>query len=99
MLASMSEPRADTPPLNWSDLGVVATSREPIGVAGEMTFVVPSLLLSDEAIELFTDRARHARPDFDITGDGAAVVTEICRRLDGMRSTRSSTACTTGSAC
>ena len=48
MLASMSEPRADTPPLNWSDLGVVATSREPIGVAGEMTFVVPSLLLSDE---------------------------------------------------
>ena len=62
----------------------MATSREPIGVPGEVTWRVPSLSLADEAIELFTDRARRARPDFDVTDDNAAAVTEICRRLDGM---------------
>ena len=65
-------------------LAVLATSREPIGVPGEVTWRVPSLSLADEAIELFTDRARRARPDFYITADNAAAVTEICRRLDGM---------------
>ena len=63
---------------------VLATSREPIGVAGEVTWRVPSLSLADEAIELFTDRARLVRPDFAVTDDNAATVTEICRRLDGM---------------
>ena len=53
-------------------------------MAGEVTWRVPSLSLADEAIELFTDRARLARPDFSITDDDAATVTEICRRLDGM---------------
>ena len=43
---------------------VLATSREPIGVAGEVSWRVPSLSLADEAIELFTDRARRVRPDF-----------------------------------
>ena len=45
---------------------------------------MPSLSLADEAIELFADRARLARPDFRVTDDNAAAVTEICRRLDGM---------------
>jgi predicted ATPase/class 3 adenylate cyclase/DNA-binding CsgD family transcriptional regulator len=63
-------------------LGILVTSREPIGVAGEMTWRVPSLSLADEAIELFVDRARLARPDFTISD--AATVGEICRRLDGM---------------
>ena len=63
---------------------LVATSREPIGVAGEVSWRVPSLSLADEAIELFTDRARLARPDFKITDDNAAAAAEICRRLDGM---------------
>jgi predicted ATPase/class 3 adenylate cyclase/DNA-binding CsgD family transcriptional regulator len=63
---------------------LLATSREPIGVAGEVTWRVPSLSLADEAIELFTDRARLARPDFKITEDNAAAAAEICRRLDGM---------------
>ena len=45
-------------------LTLLTTSREPIGVAGEVTWRVPSLSLADEAIELFTDRARHVRPDF-----------------------------------
>jgi predicted ATPase len=65
-------------------LTLLATSREPIAVAGEVTWRVPPLSLGAEAIELFTDRARLARPDFSITDDDAATVTEICRRLDGM---------------
>jgi predicted ATPase/DNA-binding CsgD family transcriptional regulator len=65
-------------------LSLVATSREPIGVAGEVSWRVPSLSLADEAIELFTDRARQVRPDFRLTDDNAATATEICRRLDGV---------------
>ena len=65
-------------------LTLLATSREPIGVAGEISWRVPSLSLTDEAIELFTDRARHVRPDFAITDDNAATAGEICRRLDGL---------------
>jgi predicted ATPase/class 3 adenylate cyclase/DNA-binding CsgD family transcriptional regulator len=63
---------------------LLATSREPIGVAGEVSWRVPSLSLSDEAVELFTDRARRVRPDFRVTDENAAAVTEICRRLDGL---------------
>jgi len=65
-------------------LTIVTTSREPLGLAGELTWRVPSLTLDDEAIELFTDRARRARPDFRVTDDNLALVTEICQRLDGM---------------
>ena len=43
-------------------LTLLTTSREPIGVPGEVSWRVPSLSLRDEAIDLFTDRARHARP-------------------------------------
>ncbi|MGB9252877.1 MAG: adenylate/guanylate cyclase domain-containing protein, partial [Mycobacterium sp.] len=63
---------------------VLATSREPIGVPGEVTWRVPPLSLADEAMELFTDRARRVLPDFTITGDTAGAVTDICQRLDGM---------------
>jgi predicted ATPase/DNA-binding CsgD family transcriptional regulator len=65
-------------------LTLLATSREAIGVAGEVAWRVPSLSLADEALELFTDRARHARPDFTLTDDNAATVGEICARLDGV---------------
>src|SRR3984885_6373122 len=65
-------------------LTLLTTSREPIGVTGEVSWRVPSLSLDDEAIELFTDRARHARPEFSVTDDNATVVSEICRRLDGL---------------
>ena len=53
-------------------------------MAGEVSWRVPSLSLADEAIDLFIDRARHARPDFVVTDDNAAVVAEICTRLDGL---------------
>ncbi len=65
-------------------LTLLTTSREPIGVAGEVSWRVPSLPLADEAIELFADRARRARPDFAVNDDNAATVAEICRRLDGV---------------
>jgi predicted ATPase/class 3 adenylate cyclase/DNA-binding CsgD family transcriptional regulator len=66
------------------NLTLLATSREPIGVAHEATWRVPSLPLADDAIELFGNRARLAKTDFRVTDANAAVVTDICRRLDGM---------------
>lgn len=66
------------------ELKIVATSREPIGVAGEVTWRIPPLSLADEAVELFEQRARQARPDFTASGADVALVTEICRRLDGV---------------
>ena len=92
---------------------MLATSREPLGVSGELSWRVPSLPLADEAVELFTDRARRARPNFVVGEDNAAMVHEICERLDGMplaielaaarvracRCARSWTACTIGSGC
>jgi predicted ATPase/class 3 adenylate cyclase/DNA-binding CsgD family transcriptional regulator len=65
-------------------LTLLATSREPIAVAGEVSWRVPSLSLADEAIELFTDRARRVRPDFAVSDDNADAAGEICRRLDGL---------------
>ena len=65
-------------------LTLLTTSREPIGVAGEVSWRVPSLSLADEAIELFADRARRVRPDFAVSDDNVAVVGEICARLDGL---------------
>jgi predicted ATPase/class 3 adenylate cyclase/DNA-binding CsgD family transcriptional regulator len=65
-------------------LAVLATSREPLVVTGEATWRVPSLSVADAAIELFADRARLAQAGFTITDANAAVVAEICARLDGM---------------
>lgn len=66
------------------DVTVLATSREPIGMAGELTWRVPSLTVDGEALELFVDRARRMRPDFQLTEGNSEAVAEICRRLDGM---------------
>jgi predicted ATPase/DNA-binding CsgD family transcriptional regulator len=65
-------------------LTLLTTSREPIGVAGEVSWRVPSLSLANDAIELFIDRARRARADFIFTEANSATVTEICGRLDGL---------------
>jgi predicted ATPase/class 3 adenylate cyclase/DNA-binding CsgD family transcriptional regulator len=65
-------------------LTLLTTSREPLGVSGEVTWGVPSLSLADEAIALFDDRARRARPGFRVSDDNIEAVTEICRRLDGL---------------
>jgi predicted ATPase/class 3 adenylate cyclase/DNA-binding CsgD family transcriptional regulator len=65
-------------------LTLLATSREPIGLTGEVSWRVPSLSLADDAIELFSDRARRTKPEFRVSPDNAETVTEICRRLDGL---------------
>ncbi len=79
------------------DLTILASSREQLGAAGETTFRVPSLSLPDlrqtlevetlahyEAVQLFVDRARLARPEFIITSQNAQAIAQICQRLDGI---------------
>jgi predicted ATPase/DNA-binding CsgD family transcriptional regulator len=65
-------------------LTILATSREPISVEGEVMWRVPSLSLAGDAIDLFTDRARRARPGFLASAEVAGTVAEICQRLDGL---------------
>jgi predicted ATPase/class 3 adenylate cyclase/DNA-binding NarL/FixJ family response regulator len=65
-------------------LTLLTTSREPIGVAGEVSWRVPSLSLADEAVDLFADRAYLAQTSFHLSDDNGVVITEICRRLDGI---------------
>jgi len=60
-------------------LDLLVTSREPLHVAGEQEYPVPSLSRQD-GLDLFTARARAVRPDF--ASDDA--VAEICRRLDDL---------------
>jgi len=60
-------------------LDLLVTSREPLHVAGEQEYPVPSLS-RQEGLDFFTARARAVRPDF--AGDDA--VAEICRRLDDL---------------
>jgi predicted ATPase/class 3 adenylate cyclase len=61
---------------------LVASSREPLRVAGETTYAVPALPQT-EAERLFVERARAAKPDFRMNGSAAAVA-GVCRRLDGI---------------
>src|ERR671916_970760 len=80
-----------------SGLKVLVTSRAPLHLRGEREYPVPTLGVPDpsrrepiahvaqyEAVRLFVERARAARPDFALTDDNAAAVAEICRRLDGL---------------
>src|SRR5262249_49140874 len=66
-------------------------------IHGEITQPVPPLSVPDpqrplalrrpsrcEAVSLFVDRAAALMPEFGITGENQAAVTEICRRLGGM---------------
>jgi len=61
---------------------VLATSREPFGIAGEVTWRVPSLTPA-EAEQLFRERALEHRADLGLAVDDPAVA-DICRRLDGI---------------
>ncbi|MFE6131301.1 BTAD domain-containing putative transcriptional regulator, partial [Streptomyces sp. NPDC056437] len=63
-------------------LTVLATSREPLGVPGELVRPVDPLP-DPMALRLFADRGTAARPGFRIEDDEAAAA-EICRRLDGL---------------
>jgi predicted ATPase len=78
-------------------VSVLATSREPLGVPGEVTWRVPSLpspgsdaeidvetLLRHDAALLFVDRARRVHPSFVVDSRNTAAVAQICHRLDGI---------------
>jgi predicted ATPase/DNA-binding CsgD family transcriptional regulator len=65
------------------EVSVLATSREPLGVAGEMVWRVPSLQ-EEEAVALFVDRASRVRPWFTLDATNEAAVRTLCRRLDGI---------------
>ncbi|MBB6545836.1 BTAD domain-containing putative transcriptional regulator [Nonomuraea rubra] len=62
---------------------VLATSREPLGLAGETLFPVEPLR-PDDAIRLFTERATASAPSFTLDGEIREAVAEICHRLDGI---------------
>jgi non-specific serine/threonine protein kinase len=64
-------------------LTVLATSREPLAVPGERSYLVPSLSTSD-AVQLFLDRAATASPSFHPTEEERGVIGAICTRLDGI---------------
>jgi predicted ATPase/DNA-binding SARP family transcriptional activator len=64
-------------------LRLIATSREPLGISGEVLFPVTGLV-GPAAVELFADRARAVQPGFSIEGHAGEVVTDVCRRLDGL---------------
>jgi predicted ATPase/class 3 adenylate cyclase len=76
---------------------ILVSSREALGIGGEVTYRVPSLGLPDlehlpsveslsqyEAVKLFIDRAQAAIPVFSVTNENAPAVAQICHRLDGI---------------
>ncbi len=79
------------------ELRVLATSREALGIVGEVAWPVPSLSLPDlrrlpdveslpqyESARLFVERAAAVKPDFVLTEQNAAAVAQVCYRLDGI---------------
>ena len=80
-----------------SGVSVLATSREPLGIAGERVYRVPSLSVPSidqvlrpekartfDAIQLFVDRATAHLSRFRLDDSNATRVASICRQLDGM---------------
>lgn len=79
-------------------LRLLATSREPLRIAGEMTWLIPALSLPDprqplpsrsdvqqyEAVQLFLDRATEAWAQFTLRDEEIPDLVQICTRLDGM---------------
>lgn len=74
-----------------SRLRILATSREPLRVPGEVVFRVGPLSLPtdaasphSDAVRLFEERARAGEPGFTLRHGDAGTVAEICRHLDGL---------------
>jgi predicted ATPase/DNA-binding CsgD family transcriptional regulator len=80
--------------LACDDVRVLATSREPLRVAGEARYRLAPMALPDpgdpagaaraEAVALFADRARSADTQFTLTGETTPAVARLVARLDGM---------------
>lgn len=62
---------------------ILATSRQPLGIDGEITYRFPALEIPS-AVALFVDRARAVDNRFEISAADADAMREICRRLDGV---------------
>jgi predicted ATPase/DNA-binding CsgD family transcriptional regulator len=88
---------SDTLLHSCSDLSILATSREALGVAGERAWLVPSLSLPDpehlppveelgryEGVWLFVERAAAVASTFEITEQNAPAVVRVCGQLDGI---------------
>ncbi len=78
-------------------LWLLATSREPLEVEGEMVWRVPPMDVGDpersavfeeqirtDAVQLFVSRARAARPGFELAEPNLESVVSICRQVDGI---------------
>ena len=78
-------------------LRVLATSREPLGVAGGLSWPVPSLSAPDaqqsptteelggyESARLFADRASRRHPGFELTPENTTAVAQVCATLEGI---------------
>ena len=81
--------------LRCPTLYCLATSREPLKIAGEQRFVVPPLSVPSEdvgyealhhyeSVQLFLARAEAVAPDFQLTADNAETIGAICRMVDGI---------------
>ncbi len=77
------------------DVRILASSREPLNVAGEQTYPLPPLALPDpkshaeeaarsDAGQLFVERARLRQPEFTLNEQNVQAVAQICGRLDGI---------------
>jgi predicted ATPase/DNA-binding SARP family transcriptional activator len=79
------------------NLKILATSRVPLYIPGEVNYSVPPLSLPDshkiaqlldlaefDAIRLFIERAASVQPAFSLTDENAPAVTLICQHLDGI---------------
>ena len=86
---------ADTLLKNCAQIKILATSRQPLGILGEVQYRLPSLELPDvqqtlekfrsyASVRLFEERAQLTQPDFKLTLENAASVAQICSRLDGI---------------
>ncbi len=76
-------------------LHILATSREALGIGGEVAWPVPPLgvpyhdarfeeVRDSDAVTLFVERARAARRDFELDSSNVSAVAAICRSLDGL---------------
>lgn len=78
-------------------LRILATSRTPLGITGEIVWEVRPLGVPEpgttrsldhlerfEAVQLFVDRAAGVLPDFRLTDENALAIAQICRQLDGI---------------
>lgn len=66
-----------------SQLRILASSREALGIAGEITYHTPSLA-ETESTRLFVERARAANPKFALMESNTSSIAQICSRLDGI---------------